>query len=60
MIVNLRPTGDHYSLLILLSCIPSGLYDLPLDLLSKHSNGRTLLPTCKHLNLSNGLYADVK
>ncbi|KAH8895661.1 major facilitator superfamily transporter [Thozetella sp. PMI_491] len=36
--------GEQYSLLILLFYIPNGLFDLPLNMLTKRFSGRTMLP----------------
>ncbi|EFX04879.1 high-affinity nicotinic acid transporter [Grosmannia clavigera kw1407] len=41
---DLHLVGEQYSLLVLLFYIPNGLFDLPLNLLTKHFSGRTVLP----------------
>lgn len=41
---DLHFVGQEYSLLVLLFCIPNGLCDLPLNMLTKHFSAKIMLP----------------
>ncbi|KAK7739727.1 hypothetical protein SLS53_005697 [Cytospora paraplurivora] len=41
---DLHFVGQEYSLLVLLFCIPNGLCDLPLNMLTKHFSAKVMLP----------------